>query len=133
MMTFFSRRSLGSKLSLLIAGSVAVIFLTFTLLLSEQASRQLNTVALQDIESQASGIKETAQMFNSSLNAEVTSYSRLFESFLPHPITVNSQQKVDIAGNLVPELKGGDVSLHQNNTFSDDFVDLLCDICRLFV
>lgn len=133
MMTFFSRQSLGSKLSVLIAGSVAVIFLAFTLLLSEQASRQLNTVALQDIESQASGIKETAQMFNSSLNAEVTSYSRLFDSFLPHPITINSQQKVDIAGNRVPELKGGDVSLHQNNTFSDDFLARSGAISTLFV
>ncbi|WP_110028085.1 methyl-accepting chemotaxis protein [Mangrovibacter plantisponsor] len=133
MMTSFKYWGLGARLSVMTAGSVAVLFFIFTVFLGRQASQQLEEQALQDMKAQVTGIHDTAQMFNSSLNSEVASFTQLFASFLPQPLSVDPQQTAEISGHKVPLLKGGDIPLHENNQFSDDFLARSGAISTLFV
>jgi methyl-accepting chemotaxis sensory transducer len=133
MITFFRRAGLGAKLSLLTGASVAILFLMFTLLLSQKASQQLETLAVEDLHNQSSGMVDMVEMFNTSLSEEVESYTRLFTTFLPQPLTVDASQRKAISGIDVPLLKGGETELHENNALSDDFLSRTGAISTLFV
>ena len=133
MSTFFSRIGLGTKLSLLTGTSVAVLFLVFTFLLSNKASQQLETLAVEDLQNQSTGVQDMVEMFNSSLSEEVESYTRLFSSFLPQPVTIDQAQRREINGISVPLLKGGESDLHENNAIVDGFLTRTGAIATLFV
>lgn len=117
MRAFLSRTGLGAKLSLMTGASVATLFLLFTFLMSNKASQQLETLAMEDLHNQSTGVVDMVEMFNSSLSEEVESYTRLFSSFLPQPLAVDPQQRREINGIDVPLFKGGDTELHNNNAF----------------
>lgn len=133
MITFFRRAGLGAKLSLLTGVSVATLFLLFTFLLSHKASQQLEALAVEDLHNQSTGMVDMVQMFNTSLSEEVESYTRLFTTFLPQPLSVDSSQLQTINGLSVPLLKGGEKGLHENNALSDDFLTRTGAISTLFV
>lgn len=133
MINSFRRAGLGTKLSLLTGVSVAMLFLFFTYLLSHKTSQQLESLAVEDLHNQSSGMVDMVQMFNTSLSEEVESYTRLFSTFLPQPLNIDTSQSRTINGMNVPLLKGGDSELHENNTFSDDFLSRTGAISTLFV
>lgn len=133
MINSFRRAGLGTKLSLLTGMSVAILFLLFTFLLSHKASQQLEDLAVEDLHNQSTGMVDMVQMFNTSLSEEVESYTRLFTTFLPQPFTVDTSQTRTISGINVPLLKGGESELHENNVFSDDFLNRTGAISTLFV
>ena len=133
MINFFRRAGLGTKLSLLTGMSVALLFLLFTFLLSHKTSQQLEALAVEDLHNQSTGMVDMVQMFNTSLSEEVESYTRLFSTFLPQPLNVDTSQKRTINGFDVPLLKGGELELHENNTLSDDFLNRTGAISTLFV
>jgi methyl-accepting chemotaxis protein len=76
---------------------------------------------------------DMVQMFNTSLSEEVESYTRLFTTFLPQPLNIDTSQAQTINGLSVPLLKGGDTGLHENNTLSDEFLNRTGAISTLFV
>ncbi len=133
MINFFRRAGLGAKLSLLTGVSVAILFLLFTFLLSHKASQQLEALAVEDLHNQSTGVVDMVQMFNTSLGEEVESYTKLFSTFLPQPLNIDTRQIRAINGQNAPLLKGGDTELHENNTFSDDFLNRTGAISTLFV
>ena len=133
MINVFRRAGLGAKLSLLTGVSVATLFLLFTFLLSQKASQQLEALAVEDLHNQSTGMVDMVQMFNTSLSEEVESYTRLFTTFLPQPLNIDTSQAQTINGLSVPLLKGGDTGLHQNNTLSDEFLNRTGAISTLFV
>ncbi|XTZ37964.1 methyl-accepting chemotaxis protein [Salmonella enterica] len=133
MSAFFRRTGLGAKLSLLTGASVATLFLLFTFLMSNKASQQLETLAMEDLHNQSTGVVDMVEMFNSSLSEEVESYTRLFSSFLPQPLSVDVTQRREINGIDVPLFKAGDIELHDNNAIPDDFLNRTGAIATLFV
>ncbi|WP_318387658.1 methyl-accepting chemotaxis protein [Enterobacter sp.] len=133
MTAFFRRTGLGTKLSLLTGVSVAVLFLLFTFLMSHKASQQLEALAVEDLHSQSTGMVDMVEMFNTSLSEEVQSYTTLFGSFIPQPMSVDPTQIRTINGLNVPLLKGGDTELHENNSAPDDFLNRTGAIATLFV
>ncbi|WP_337018327.1 methyl-accepting chemotaxis protein [Leclercia sp. AS011] len=133
MITFFRRAGLGTKLSLLTGLSVATLFLLFTFLLSYNTSQKLESLAIEDLHNQSTGVVDMVQMFNTSLTEEVESYTRLFTTFLPQPLNLDASQTRTINGQNVPLLKGGDTELHENNATPDDFLNRTGAISTLFV
>lgn len=133
MKTIFQRIGLGTKLSLFAGLSFACLFLTFTLVLSHQASQQLESLAREDLKSQASGVVDMVQMFDATLTEEVTNYTNLLNSFIPQPITRDAAQMQALNSQSVPLLKGGELSLHENNALTDDFQQRTGAIATLFV
>nr|WP_318383274.1 Cache 3/Cache 2 fusion domain-containing protein [uncultured Enterobacter sp.] len=133
MNAFFRRAGLGTRLSLLTGVSVAVLFLLFTFLMSHKASQQLDALAVEDLRSQSTGVVDMVEMFNTSLSEEVESYTRLFNSFVPQPVSVDTTQSRTINGLTVPLLKGGENDLHENNGVPDDFLNRTGAIATLFV
>jgi len=133
MITFFRRAGLGTKLSLLTGLSVATLFLLFTFLLSYNTSQKLESLAIEDLHNQSTGVVDMVQMFNTSLTEEVESYTRLFTTFLPQPLSLDASQTRTINGQNVPLLKGGDTELHENNATPDDFLTRTGAISTLFV
>ncbi len=133
MKTLFQHFGLGTKLSLLTGISFACLFLTFTLIISQQASHQLEAMAREDLKSQTSGVVDMVQMFDATLTEEVSNYTTLLTSFIPQPISRDTSQ-MQVLNNLsVPLLKGGDLSLHENNALTDDFQARTGSIATLFV
>ncbi len=133
MINFFRRAGLGTKLSLLTGLSVATLFLLFTFLLSYNTSQKLESLAIEDLHNQSTGVVDMVQMFNTSLTEEVESYTRLFTTFLPQPLNLDASQTRTINGQNVPLLKGGDTELHENNATPDDFLNRTGAISTLFV
>ncbi|MFY9996813.1 MAG: Cache 3/Cache 2 fusion domain-containing protein [Leclercia sp.] len=133
MINFFRRAGLGTKLSLLTGLSVATLFLLFTFLLSYNTSQKLESLAIEDLHNQSTGVVDMVQMFNTSLTEEVESYTRLFTTFLPQPLSLDASQTRTINGQNVPLLKGGETDLHENNTTPDDFLNRTSAISTLFV
>ncbi|MGL4429469.1 MAG: methyl-accepting chemotaxis protein [Silvania sp.] len=113
--------------------SVAILFLLFTFLLSYNTSQKLESLAIEDLHNQSTGVVDMVQMFNTSLTEEVESYTRLFTTFLPQPLSLDASQTRTINGQNVPLLKGGDTELHENNTTPDDFLNRTGAISTLFV
>lgn len=124
---------LGTKLSLMIGSSVALLFILFTLVLSHRASVQLQAVAMDNLESQVSGVNDMAQMFDSALSEEVSSYTSLFNSFLPQPLRRDETQRQSINHVSVPLLLGGGQVLNSSNELVDDFLAHTSAISTLFV
>ncbi|MDU1083036.1 MAG: Cache 3/Cache 2 fusion domain-containing protein, partial [Leclercia adecarboxylata] len=87
----------------------------------------------EDLHNQSTGVVDMVQMFNTSLTEEVESYTRLFTTFLPQPLSLDVSQPRTINGQNVPLLKGGDTELHENNTTPDDFLNRTGAISTLFV
>ncbi|MDW2742521.1 methyl-accepting chemotaxis protein [Atlantibacter subterraneus] len=133
MKTIFQRIGLGTKLSLFAGLSFACLFLTFTLVLSHQASQQLESLAREDLKSQTSGVVDMVQMFDATLTEEVSNYTTLLNSFIPQPITRDAAQMQALNNQSVPLLKGGELSLHENNGLTDDFQTRTGAIATLFV
>ena len=133
MNALFGRWGLGAKLSLITGITVAVLFFLFTLALSHKASQQLESLALEDLHNQTTSVVDMVQMFDSSLNEEVASYTTLFNSFLPQPLARDPNQPQSINGLNVPLLKGGETALHENNALPDDFLARTGAIATLFV
>ncbi|WP_039028449.1 methyl-accepting chemotaxis protein [Leclercia adecarboxylata] len=133
MINFFRRAGLGTKLSLLTGLSVATLFLLFTFLLSYNTSQKLESLAIEDLHNQSTGVVDMVQMFNTSLTEEVESYTRLFTTFLPQPLNLDASQTRAINGQNVPLLKGGETELHENNATPDDFLNRTGAISTLFV
>lgn len=133
MRPLFIRTGLGAKLSLLTGISVAALFLLFTFLMSNKASQLQETLAMEDLRNQTTGVVSMVEMFNSSISEEVESYTRLFSSFLPQPLAVDPQQRREISGIDVPLFKGGDIELHNNNAIADDFLQRTGAIATIFV
>ena len=129
----FQRWGLGAKLSFLTGVAVAALFLLFTFALSHKASEQLEALALEDLHNQTTSVVDMAQMFDSSLSEEVASFTKLFNSFIPQPISRDESQMQSINGISVPMLKGGETSLHENNALPDDFLTRTGAIATLFV
>jgi methyl-accepting chemotaxis protein len=124
---------LGTKLSLLIGIGVALLFILFTLVLSNRASEQLQATALENLHSRVNGINDMAQLFDSSLSEEVSSYTQLFNSFIPHPIARDESQLLPLNNLSVPQLTGGGQLLNENNAIADDFLARTSAIATLFV
>lgn len=133
MIKIFQHPGLGAKLSLLTGFSVALLFLFFTFALSHRASQQLENLALEDLHNQVSGISDMTQMLDSSLSAEVESYTHLFNSFLPQPLSRDESQPQSINGLSVPLLLAGPRKLHEDNEIPDDFLARTSAISTLFV
>lgn len=133
MTAFFRHAGLGTKLSLLTGVSVAALFLLFTFLMSHKASQQLESLAIEDLHNQSTGVVDMVEMFNTSLSEEVESYTRLFSSFIPQPVAIDTAQTRTINNITVPLLKGGDLELHENNSIPDDFLARTGAIATLFV
>lgn len=114
MINFFRRSGLGTKLSLLTGTSVATLFLLFTFLLSQKASQQLEALAVEDLHNQSTGVVDMVEMFNTSLSEEVESYTQLFGTFLPQPLSSDASQMRTINGQNAPLLKG--VKLNSTKT-----------------
>lgn len=133
MKAIFQRIGLGTKLSLFTGISVACLFLTFTLVLSHQASQQLESLAREDLKSQTSGVVDMVQMFDATLTEEVNNYTQLLNSFIPQPISRDASQMQTLNSLSIPLLKGGDLSLHENNALTDDFQKRTGSIATLFV
>lgn len=129
----FSRWSLGVKLSVITSLSVAVLFFILTLALTHNAAKQLETLTLDNMDNQVSGIGDMASMFNATLGEEVRNYTALFQSFLPKRFTVDESQKITVGAEETPTLRAGLKTLNLDQVLVDDFFERTGAISTIFV
>ena len=128
-----SAMSLGIKLSVLTSISVAILLFVLTLTLSHNAARQLEQLAINDMQNQVEGIGETASMFNAALSEEVSSYTQLFQSFLPKRFSRDESAPVQVGDFATPTLRAGLKTLNLDQIAVDDFLDRTGAVSTIFV
>ncbi|WP_021017583.1 Cache 3/Cache 2 fusion domain-containing protein [Prodigiosinella confusarubida] len=117
----FRHWNLGVRLSVIASLSVAVLLITFTLSMTRSAGDKLQSLTLQNMEVQVTGVTDMISMYDTSLQAEVDSYTRLFTSFLPSRFTLDNQTRVPVGTITAPTLRAGEDVLNQNTAIVDDF------------
>ncbi|MFU9137032.1 methyl-accepting chemotaxis protein [Erwinia tasmaniensis] len=134
-MTLFSLRywSLGAKLSVMASLTVTLLFLALTLSLTHNASRQIENLTLENMESQVSGMGDMATMFKGTLTEEVAHYSALFRNFLPKRFSRDENQRVTIGSEQSPTLRAGVKTLNLDQGLVDDFQQRTGAISTIFV
>jgi methyl-accepting chemotaxis protein len=125
--------SLGVKLSVLTSLSVALLLMVLTLTQSYNASRQLESLAMDDMHNQVQGIGEMATMFNATLTEEVSSYTNLFASFLPKRFSRDENARVQIGDIATPTLRAGLKTLNLDQSAVDDFTERTTAVSTIFV
>ncbi|MEN4687708.1 MULTISPECIES: methyl-accepting chemotaxis protein [Pantoea] len=125
--------SLGVKLSVLTSLSVALLLLVLTLTQSHTASRQLENLAIDDMQNQVQGISEMATMFNATLTEEVAHYTSLFTSFLPKRFSLDEDSRVQVGAFSTPVLRAGLKTLNLDQTAVDDFTERTAAVATIFV
>lgn len=135
MLQHFSFRhwGLGIKLAAIASLGVAVLFLIFTLALTRSASKQLESLTLHDMQSQATGVTDMIDMYAAGLQAQVNNYSTLFASFLPQNYRLDTQQRIPFGQGTQPGLSAGDIQLNLNTAIVDDFLNRTGAISTIFV
>lgn len=128
-----SRTSLGVKLCVITSFSVGVLLLALTLIQSQNASRQLESLAVDDMVNQVQGITEMASMFNATLTQEVGNYTQLFVSFLPKRFSRDETARVQVGEFSTPTLRAGLKTLNLDQIAVDDFTDRTSAVATIFV
>ena len=128
-----SAMSLGIKLSVLTSFSVAIVLFALTLTLSHNAARQLEQLAVDDMQNQVLGINEMATMFNATLSEEVANYTRLFQSFLPKRFSRDDSSRIQVGSFSTPTLRAGLKTLNLDQIAVDDFLDRTGAVSTIFV
>ncbi|MBK4785292.1 MAG: HAMP domain-containing protein [Pantoea sp. Pent] len=118
-----SAMSLGIKLSVLTSFSVAIVLFALTLTLRHNAARQLEQLAVDDMQNQVLGINEMATMFNATLSEEVANYTRLFQNFLPKRFSRDDSSRIQVGSFSTPTLRAGLKTLNLDQIAVDDFLD----------
>ena len=128
-----SAMGLGIKLSVLTSLSVAIVLFALTLTLSHNAARQLEQLAIDDMQNQVLGINEMATMFNATLSEEVANYTRLFQSFLPKRFSRDESARIQVGEFSTPTLRAGLKTLNLDQVAVDDFFDRTGAVTTIFV
>ncbi|WP_205958877.1 methyl-accepting chemotaxis protein [Pantoea stewartii] len=128
-----SRTSLGVKLCAITSVSVGVLLLVLTLIQSQNASRQLESLAMDDMVNQVQGITEMASMFNATLTQEVGNYTQLFVSFLPKRFSRDETSRIQVGDFSTPTLRAGLKTLNLDQIAVDDFTDRTSAVATIFV
>ncbi|MGP6489105.1 methyl-accepting chemotaxis protein [Duffyella gerundensis] len=128
-----SAMSLGFKLSVMTSLSVAVLVFIFTLALSQNAAKQLQQLSVENMQNQVKGMGEMAEMFNATLNEEVSSYTQLFSSFLPKKFSRDESSRVIVGNESTPALRAGLKTLNLDQTAVDDFLERTHAVSTIFV
>ncbi|WHS99201.1 MAG: hypothetical protein LZT29_02188 [Pantoea stewartii] len=128
-----SRTSLGVKLCAITSVSVGVLLLVLTLIQSQNASRQLESLAMDDMVNQVQGITEMASMFNATLTQEVGNYTQLFVSFLPKRFSRDETSRIQVGEFSTPTLRAGLKTLNLDQIAVDDFTDRTLAVATIFV
>ena len=128
-----SRTSLGVKLCAITSVSVGVLLLVLTLIQSQNASRQLESLAMDDMVNQVQGITEMASMFNATLTQEVGNYTQLFVSFLPKRFSRDETSRIQVGEFSTPTLRAGLKTLNLDQIAVDDFTDRTSAVATIFV
>lgn len=118
----FRRWSIGAKLASIASLLVGSLFIIFTLSLTHSAGRQVNTLAVNAISEQVTGVVDMIEMYNASLNAEVDSYTRLFSHFLPSDFELDTTNPVMVGEQSAPVIKAGGLPLNLDSKIPDDFL-----------
>ena len=128
-----SRTSLGVKLCAITSVSVGVLLLVLTLIQSQNASRQLESLAMDDMVNQVQGITEMASMFSATLTQEVGNYTQLFISFLPKRFSRDETSRIQVGEFSTPTLRAGLKTLNLDQIAVDDFTDRTSAVATIFV
>lgn len=118
----FRRWSIGAKLASIASLLVGTLFIIFTLSLTHSAGKQVNTLAVDAISEQVTGVVDMIEMYNASLNAEVDNYTRLFSHFLPENFELDTGNPVMVGEESAPVIKAGGNPLNLDSKIPDDFL-----------
>lgn len=128
----FRHWTVGAKLASCASLLVGSLFIIFTLALTYSAGKQVDSLAVSEMNEQAAGVADMIEMVNTSLNTEVDSYTRLFTNFLPTDFALDNTGDAHIGSLAVPVLKAGGKALNLDTSIPDDFLQRTGAVSTIF-
>jgi methyl-accepting chemotaxis protein len=132
-MKYFSRLSLGVRLSLVQAVTIIVVMGIFTNVISTFITKRLEQRAEKELQQQVLLVANSMSSYNSALADSAGKLTALFRSNFPGRFSLESSRTVTVGGTSVPILKSGAVTLNQNTAFVDRFSDVTHSVSTIFV
>lgn len=125
--------NVGTKVTVFTFVLTGLIIGLLILSISLTTSHLLEQRATESVKNELNGVRNTIDLFNTAVTADVASYSRILLSNFTDPFSIDRDNKVAVAGMAVPQLKTGDVLLNLNFALVDKFTQTTGTVATIFV
>ena len=132
--TLFPRHwNVGTKTTLLTFCLTGLILTVLITMISMMTATRLEQRAVDSMQGELAGVRNTIDIFNAATTADVTSYARILAATVEGQFSVDNNSKVMVAGSSTPQLKSGDVILNMNLALLDRFTAQTGAVATIFV
>jgi methyl-accepting chemotaxis protein-2 (aspartate sensor receptor) len=129
----FSRLSMGLKFAILSSSLLLLALGLLGVLIGMTVSRHLHDQAMKELTATARQAADLADVFESTLEAEVVRLAGQFEAQLPTPIALDERRTAKIGTTLTPVLLARGKPLNLDYTVVDAFTERTGAIATVFV
>ena len=125
--------NVGTKVTVFTFVLTGLIIGILIISISLTTSHLLEQRATDSVKNELSGVRNTIDLFNTAVTADVASYSRILRATFEEPFSIDRDNKVAVAAMTVPQLKSGAVSLNLNFALIDKFSAKTGTVATIFV
>lgn len=125
--------NVGTKVSFFTFVLTGLIIGVLIISISFTTSNFLKQRATDNVNNQLNGVRNTIDLFNTAVTADVASYSRILRATFEQPFSIDREHKVAVAAIKVPQLKTGDILLNMNFALVDKFSEKTGTVATIFV
>ena len=124
--------SVGGKITIFTFALVSLILVSLAVLIGTVTSRVLEQRAEAAVISELDSVMTTTEVFNTAMVNEAGTFARLFASELPAAFTIDTANKVDVAGKATPALANGSMVLNLDTSIVDKFLEKTGVVATIF-
>ncbi|WP_193315488.1 methyl-accepting chemotaxis protein [Janthinobacterium aquaticum] len=124
--------SVGGKITIFTFALVSLILVSLAVLIGTVTSRVLEQRAEAAVISELDSVMTTTEVFNTAMVNEAGTFARLFASELPAAFTIDTANKVDVAGKATPALANGSMVLNLDTSIVDQFLEKTGVVATIF-
>nr|WP_307727814.1 Cache 3/Cache 2 fusion domain-containing protein [Massilia sp. TS11] len=111
----FRNTNIGAKLALAVFGLVSLGVLLLVVLIGHWTTQQAERDAQREVSDKTHLLATTIDIVDTDLRKQVATYGRVFASFFPGGLTLDSQRSMQVGAQSVPVL------LHSTSPVNNDF------------
>jgi methyl-accepting chemotaxis protein len=113
--------SVGSRITAMSFGLLAVTLATLIMIISVSTSRLLEERAVTGVQQDLAGVRNMVELFNTAVTSEVDAFARMLASDFKGGFSLDPAATVEVGGRSTPALKLGDTVLNNDFTIPDAF------------
>jgi len=125
--------NVGTKTTIFTFVLTGLIVGVLIAIISVTTSNLLEDRAIDSVNNELNGVRNTIDIFNTAVTADVSSYSKILRSSLTGKFSVDTQNRMEVAGVSVPQFKNGETTLNMNFDAVDKFTVQTGTVATIFV